>query len=118
MSEQSASTDPKPPADPRQPCAKCGSTEHTTGYHDGGLAPTGGGSSPDGYHDGGLAFDPKARQNNVATGYHDGGLAFDPKTRQNNVATGYHDGGLAFDPKAQKADEGEKAELAQGQHEN
>ncbi len=56
MSEQSAKTDPKPPTDPRTPCAICQSTAHTTGFHDGGIAPESlgtSGNSPDGFHDGG-----------------------------------------------------------------
>jgi len=38
-----SSPTPKPPVDPRPPCATCGSTAHTTGYHDS--------SEPAGYHD-------------------------------------------------------------------
>lgn len=30
-------TDPKPPTGPRDKCAICGSTDHATGYHEGGL---------------------------------------------------------------------------------
>ena len=55
MSEQSATTDPKPPTDPRKPCAVCGSTAHTTGFHDGGIAADRSDNSPDGFHDGGSA---------------------------------------------------------------
>ncbi|HEV7650783.1 MAG TPA: hypothetical protein VGP26_21775 [Actinophytocola sp.] len=55
MTEQSATTDPKPPTDPRPPCPVCGSRDHTAGYHDGGAPPRDGGMSPMGYHDGGLA---------------------------------------------------------------
>lgn len=64
MSEQSASTDPKPPTDPRKPCATCGSTEHTTGYHEGSVSPTG-------YHEGSLAASAKTGEK-VAEGYHEG----------------------------------------------
>jgi hypothetical protein len=32
---------PKPPIDPRPPCTICGSTDHTTGHHSTGAAPTG-----------------------------------------------------------------------------
>jgi hypothetical protein len=35
--------DPKPPTDPRPGCTVCGSTAHTSGYHDS--------SEPAGYHD-------------------------------------------------------------------
>jgi hypothetical protein len=66
MSEQSTTTDPKPPTDPRTPCARCGSTVHTTGYHDGGVA-------PQGYHDGGIAAEKLGTDG--GDGYHDGGSA-------------------------------------------
>ncbi len=80
MSERSATTDPKPPTDPRTPCAKCGSTVHTTGYHDGGAppadaTPSSGGVSPTGYHDGGLVAEDFGKPEKVAQGYHDGGSA-------------------------------------------
>ena len=39
--------DPTPPDDPRRRCAICGSTDHTSGYHDGGGPPN------PGHHDGG-----------------------------------------------------------------
>jgi hypothetical protein len=57
MSEQPATTDQKPPVDPRQRCAKCGSTDHPTGYHEGSVSPAGqpGGVSPKGYHEGSIA---------------------------------------------------------------
>jgi hypothetical protein len=42
MTDTTVATD-KPPTDPRPPCEKCGSTNHTTGYHDS--------SEPTGYHD-------------------------------------------------------------------
>ncbi len=67
MSE-SATTDPKPPTDPRKPCAVCGSTTHTTGYHEGGV-------SPEGYHEGGLAAEDLGKPGTVAEGYHEGGTA-------------------------------------------
>jgi hypothetical protein len=70
MSEQAATTDPKPPTDPRKPCAICGSTAHTTGYHDGGVAPAG-------YHDGGLVAEGFGKTSTATDGdddgYHDGG---------------------------------------------
>jgi hypothetical protein len=34
------------PTDPRPPCDKCGSTDHTTGYHDNKVE-----TAPTGYHD-------------------------------------------------------------------
>jgi hypothetical protein len=72
MSEQAATTDPKPPTDPRKPCAICGSTAHTTGYHDGGVAPAG-------YHDGGLVAEDFGKTGTTTggegDGYHDGGSA-------------------------------------------
>jgi hypothetical protein len=34
------------PTDPRPPCDKCGSTDHTTGYHDNKVE-----TGPAGYHD-------------------------------------------------------------------
>jgi len=74
MTEQSATTDPKPPTDPRPPCATCGSTDHTTGYHDGGVAPEDGQMSPMGYHDGGIAAEnlgKDAGKNAGTDGYHD-----------------------------------------------
>lgn len=47
-------SDPKPPTDPRGPCAICGSTDHISGHHDGGAPPGSGyGGVPPGYHDGG-----------------------------------------------------------------
>ncbi|MDQ3789048.1 MAG: hypothetical protein M3422_17610 [Actinomycetota bacterium] len=36
-------TGTKEPTDPRPPCTECGSTDHTTGYHDN--------NQPAGYHD-------------------------------------------------------------------
>jgi hypothetical protein len=51
MSEQRATSD-KPPTDPRQKCGICGSTDHTTGFHEGGLVGEGT-KSPDGFHEGG-----------------------------------------------------------------
>jgi hypothetical protein len=55
MSEQRATSD-KPPTDPRQKCSICGSTDHTTGFHDGGIAPENPTTkSADGFHDGGSA---------------------------------------------------------------
>ena len=64
MPEQSAETDPKPPTDPRKPCSICGSTDHTTGYHEGSVSPTG-------YHEGSLAAQAGGKTD-VAEGYHEG----------------------------------------------
>ncbi|HWL99903.1 MAG TPA: hypothetical protein VNP20_21360 [Nocardioidaceae bacterium] len=74
MSEQPATTGPKPPVDPRQRCAKCGSTDHPTGYHEGSVAPTGqqpGGVSPKGYHEGSIAGESLGEKINEAEGQHD-----------------------------------------------
>jgi len=54
MSEQRAMSD-KPPTDPRPKCGICGSTDHTTGFHDGGLVGDKPDKSADGFHDGGSA---------------------------------------------------------------
>jgi hypothetical protein len=71
MTEQSATTDPKPPTVP--PCAKCGSTDHPTGYHDGGAPPKDGEMSPMGYHDGGLVAPGFGKDGGKGDGHHEGG---------------------------------------------
>jgi|tagenome__1003787_1003787.scaffolds.fasta_scaffold18808008_1 hypothetical protein len=73
MTEQSATTDPKPPTDPRKPCTVCGATDHTAGYHDGGAPPRDGEMSPMGYHDGGLVAPGFGKDGGEGDGYHDGG---------------------------------------------
>jgi hypothetical protein len=71
MSEQPATTGPKPPIDPRQRCAKCGSTDHPTGYHEGSVAPAGGGISPKGYHEGSIAGESLGEKLADVEGRHD-----------------------------------------------
>jgi hypothetical protein len=39
--------DPTHPDDPRRPCAICGSPDHTSGYHDGGVGPPDDPSGPE-----------------------------------------------------------------------
>jgi hypothetical protein len=41
-----SSPTPKAPIEPQPPCARCGKTTHTTGYHDS--------KEPTGYHDSGV----------------------------------------------------------------
>jgi hypothetical protein len=51
MTDTTAATD-KPPTDPRPPCTVCGSTAHTSGYHENGG--DGGTRQPTGYHENSL----------------------------------------------------------------
>lgn len=87
MTEQSATTDPKPPT--IEPCAKCGSTVHTTGYHDGGV-------SPEGYHDGGLVggdFGTDAPAVDTTDGKGIPTVGATTGTDGASSPQGYHDGG-------------------------
>lgn len=86
MTEPSTTSDPKPPTNP--PCAECGSTLHTTGYHDGGAPPQDNGTvSPTGYHDGGLVS-PDFGKDAAAPGEN-----AEETTDAEKTAEGHHEGG-------------------------
>lgn len=62
MSEEQGLTSPDAP---RKPCEICESTDHTAGYHEGGVSPRDyheSGVSPDGYHEAGVAPDKRGRE--------------------------------------------------------
>jgi hypothetical protein len=105
MSEQPNASDAQ--ATP-VPCAKCGSTIHTTGHHEGGAPErkTDGGMSPMGHHEGGITGGTATTAKPATTkggmspmGHHEGGItggvakAEDDEKKPAGVATGHHEGG-------------------------